>query len=413
MINHPLDDITEAHLLELVAQGAEEGKTLDFKREIGEDTTKLAADFCAMANSFGGDIVFGIDEEQVKGQQTGRAAKIVPLNLDHKDAKMLLVEATFRDKIQPRLPVSGRQLRAVPVAGGYVLIVRLSQSLNAPHRVRPKNGAGDFYARNSRGNEQMDLDEVRNAFLFADSLADRATAFRDRRLDALLANQGPVSMPPPTLPLFIAHVVPLQALTRRQTYPVGDLLTLSPRLRLACPSGHPLNEAQPNYEGVICQASPNGAGEILGYAQLFRDGCMEIVGSPFDVEAGSPKQKIFALPLKAESFFIGHDYAAIFQTMDALRVVPPALVFISWLHTGNLAVRLPSDDNSGWIEKRLPERLSRLVGPPAYLDSFDPTFEINGTARRIELIRPAFDVMWNALGRRGSQTRFSAAHPNY
>lgn len=411
MINHPLNDITEAHLLELVAQRAEEGKTLDFKREIGDDTTKLAADFCAMANSFGGDIVYGIEEEKVKGQQTGRAAKIVPLDLDQKDARMLHVEGTFRDKIQPPLPALGRQVRAVPVAGGYVLIVRVSQSLNAPHRVRPKNGAGDFYTRNSRGNEQMDLDEVRNAFLFADSLADRATAFRDRRLDTLHATHGPIPMQ--RLPLFVVHVVPLQALTRRQTFAVEDLLSLSPRLRLACPSGHSLREAQPNYEGVICAATPNQDNEILGYAQLFRDGCMEIVGAPVDTVAGPVKSQVIALPVKAESHFIGNDYAAIFQTMDALRVVPPALVFISWLNTGNVLVRLPTEDNSKLLDARLPFHLTRLVGPPAYLDSFDPTFELNGTVRRISMIRPAFDVIWNALGRRGSQTRFSAGHTNY
>lgn len=411
MIKHPVDEITEAHLLELVAHRAEEGKTLDFKREIGDDTTKLAADFCAMANSFGGDIVFGIEEEKVKGKQTGRATKIMPLDIDQKDAKMLFVESTFRDKIQPPLPVSGRQVRAVSVDGGYVLIVRLTQSLNAPHRVRPKNGAGDFYARNSRGNEPMDLDEVRNAFLFADSLADRATAFRDRRLDTLHANHGPI--PVQRLPLFVAHVVPLQALTHRQTFAVEELLPLSPRLRLACPSGHPLREAQPNYEGMICAAHPNRDNEILGYAQLFRNGCMEIVGAPVDTVSGPVSNQVVALPVKAESHFIGNDYAAIFQTMDALHVVPPALVFISWLNTGNVLVRLPTEDDSAWLDTRLPFHLSRLVGPPAYLDSFDPTFEFNGTLRRIQLIRPAFDVIWNAVGRRGSQTRFAAAHPNY
>lgn len=65
MIPKPLQDITAEHLQRLVDIRAEEGQTLDFKRDVpGDDLDskkEFIADVCSFANTKGRDIVTGIE----------------------------------------------------------------------------------------------------------------------------------------------------------------------------------------------------------------------------------------------------------------------------------------------------------------------------------------------------------------
>ncbi len=66
MIPAKLDDATFEHINRLIAAGVSESKTLEFKRDVpGRDNSarhEFLADVCALANAAGGDIVFGLDE---------------------------------------------------------------------------------------------------------------------------------------------------------------------------------------------------------------------------------------------------------------------------------------------------------------------------------------------------------------
>jgi hypothetical protein len=69
------DDIGEADLQALIDDGAEEDRYLDFKRDQlgGSDGDKkeLLADVSSFANSSGGHIVFGMDEDDTRGLGVG------------------------------------------------------------------------------------------------------------------------------------------------------------------------------------------------------------------------------------------------------------------------------------------------------------------------------------------------------
>lgn len=68
MIPKLLNDIVEDDLLALISNGVAEGRTIDYKRELpgSSDSAKkeFLADASSFANTIGGDLVFGMDEDQ-------------------------------------------------------------------------------------------------------------------------------------------------------------------------------------------------------------------------------------------------------------------------------------------------------------------------------------------------------------
>ena len=73
---------TEGELLGLITSGQEENIQLDFKRTIDttdKAKTELSKDVSAFANTIGGHIIIGMDED---GKATHKAAAITPLDQD-------------------------------------------------------------------------------------------------------------------------------------------------------------------------------------------------------------------------------------------------------------------------------------------------------------------------------------------
>ncbi len=67
MIPKPLNEIAEADIQQLKASGVEEGKTIEYKRDLpgtkDEDKRELLADVSSFANTEGGDIIYGGAED--------------------------------------------------------------------------------------------------------------------------------------------------------------------------------------------------------------------------------------------------------------------------------------------------------------------------------------------------------------
>jgi predicted HTH transcriptional regulator len=67
MIGLPFDQIDRAALEALVANGVAERRDLEFKRDLPGDTPRdtheFLADVTSLANAQGGDLIFGIEED--------------------------------------------------------------------------------------------------------------------------------------------------------------------------------------------------------------------------------------------------------------------------------------------------------------------------------------------------------------
>jgi predicted HTH transcriptional regulator len=150
----PLDDLAEEHLRALLGEVAE-ARDLDFKRELpthdADGKREFLKDVSSLANSGGGDLVYGIDEDN-----NGVAAAIVPQDFNP-DEERLRWEQVLLHGVDPRIP--GVRMRPVDVEGGRVLLVRVPQSWNTPHAVT-FGGMFRFYSRHSTGVYQLDVAEL-------------------------------------------------------------------------------------------------------------------------------------------------------------------------------------------------------------------------------------------------------------
>ena len=183
----PIDEIGKAHLEGLVEDGVAEGRDIDYKLTLpgGSDADKreFLADVSSFANAGGGDVVFGVDE-------SGGAPTDLEGLADNLDAATLRLEGSIRDGVAPR--IQGVRTRRVPLRNGRsALVLRVPRSFARPHVVTFKNH-WKFFTRSSNGKHQMDVDEVRAAFLGSEAIAERVRAFRADRLGRVAFGEGPV-----------------------------------------------------------------------------------------------------------------------------------------------------------------------------------------------------------------------------
>lgn len=90
--------------------------------------------------------------------------------------------------------------------------------------------------------------------------------------------------------------------------------------------------------------------------------------------------------------------SAVFETFATLDLPPPAYVFVSLLHLPN-ALRIGFQPPLEFARfPPLPAHLTQILSAPVYVEDFgqDP----------LEMIRPALDPVWNAVGVEHTWTQF-------
>ena len=178
MIPKAVDAINLEDLHRLRDNQVAEGKTIEYKRELpgsgDADRIKFLRAVSSMANTAGGDVLYGVEE--TNGVPTGFPGADVP----DWDGLKLRLESSLRDNLQPRLREV--HFKLVPVdEGRFVVVIRTLRSWSGPHRVSLGVNA-HFYGRNSVGGYPMDTDQLRTAFTETMLLEERIRRFRSERL---------------------------------------------------------------------------------------------------------------------------------------------------------------------------------------------------------------------------------------
>jgi hypothetical protein len=259
MIELPIDAIDEAALQRLIDNQMSESRDLEFKRELpgggDEASREFLADVTAFANAQGGDIIYGLHENN------GAAADLPGVDVDDPDAAILRLEGKLQTGVEPRLV--GVRTRWVPLANGSgALVLRVPGSLNAPHRVSFKNGAR-FYGRNSRGKYELDVHDLRYAFTETAQLPQQ---FRQLHAEAISASQG-VDMPfaIEQAPVAVISVAPLGLFREERRIPVT-------RDNAVVPVRVGAFTALDTIEGVLMHAPISDEGRVASYALTHRSG---------------------------------------------------------------------------------------------------------------------------------------------
>lgn len=185
-----------------------EGRTLDFKRDgVGtndEAKREFLCDVSALANTQGGQIIYGMDEHD------GVATALVGFDLKNPDEEIGRILQVLNSGLEPKLP--SVQSALVPLDGGkYALVVRTRASHIAPHRVIFRDHA-KFYKRHGSSKMPMDTFELRLAFNAAQGVPAQIEAIHARLTHQLTTGHAPVPADM-SKPYFVVSVIPVEAVS--------------------------------------------------------------------------------------------------------------------------------------------------------------------------------------------------------
>jgi predicted HTH transcriptional regulator len=209
-------EIDEGRLLELCAQHFPESQTLDLKQQLpgnaDADKREFLKDVCAMANSDGGDLVYGVAEAG------GNAGALSPIAGETADSARRRLGQIADAGLEPR--VVGLKFVDVPVTGGYVLIARVPASFDGPHRFFFGNVAR-FVIRNGTHTVDLNYDQLRMAFDRTATLTERARQFRQARIDAITGDR--VGRALVRGPRAVVHLVPIPSMAGNRSVDIESL----------------------------------------------------------------------------------------------------------------------------------------------------------------------------------------------
>lgn len=373
-----LESLTAEHLRALVENRVGESRVLDFKQaySLAEDDQKrdFARDVVAFANSLGGDLVYGVKESD------GVALEIIGVESFAEDQERLRIESLIASAVSPRLRGVGFKTIVLEDAT-KVFIVRIPRSLSAPHMVMYKNDH-KFYGRHSSGKFAMDVNQVRDSFVESETISNKARSFRSNRLAWISEKEVGVRFLFPHV--VVLHILPLSSLRGEAIF---DGRSAS---KLDASALRPLSEAggysnQLNLDGYRTYSTITG-GKVLGYVQLFRNGCLEAVDGAM---LPSDNTKMIN-PYYERTVRDGiHRYLGALRT---LGLDGPTLVALSLQDVQGYAI---------WRHPHSGHAPQTIEAPDLIL----PEFVVEGGATEDEIdasLRGVFDLVWNACGAAGS-----------
>jgi hypothetical protein len=381
LLHIPLNQIDEARLLALIASGAAESRTIEYKRttygQSNSDYAEFLADISSFANTSGGDLVLGMDATN------GIPTTITPL-VDPIDPEKLRLEQCARGGLQPRIP--NIDLHVVPIAaGGNVLIVRVPRSFNSPHRV-VRQGSARFYARSSAGKYEPDVNELRTLFNAGPQLADRIRNFRLDRIAKIAAGHAPVKLM--DRGTVVLHVVPLSAFDQSPALPLQNIKTeFTSFVPIASTTA---NNSLINFDGVLKTSNADQqATEHRAYVQLFRNGIVESVTSTImAVSSGTP---IISGLDDSIVFNVGR----IMNNLAAVGVESPHVLLVSLIGVANAQFNFERSAFGAMWYDSLGARLDRdqYHFDEVIFETIPTTIE-----ECARVVRPILDQMANAGG---------------
>ena len=371
MIPKPLDSIDATDINRLADDQWPEGQRLEFKgyHDKLPHRDRVLETICAFANTLGGDLVLGIEEKD------GLAVRLSPVPADRVDDEKRRVEDWIRTGIEQ--PLNTYNIRGIDVGNGdFILLIRTEPSWAAPHRVLHTR---KFMARNSGGNHQMPMEDIRRTFTHGAMLSERIRAFREERIERLRVG---ATIPHIEAPWVMLHLVPPAAVLGSVHVDVRLAHELVSRLPKAL--AYPLQTSRYNLDGVLGLASIESP--TLAYIQVFRNGVMEVARNlphqdPTTLRQGN------SIPVAPADVSIVPHIGQYLKMLGSLGLLPPVYGLVTVVGVLGKTLTLPR----GYLSEDAETSDRDILLLPDVELPFD-----EAEAKRA--LKPVFDAFWNAFG---------------
>jgi hypothetical protein len=301
-------------------------------------------------------------------EEKGAAVEVCGIDVDDTDKEKRRLVNIVQDCLEPRIYAPEMKWLPMPGTTRGVMVVRVSRSWSAPHRVRLKDM--NFYVRDTNGKHPMSVDELRQAFTFSASFAERMRTFRDGRIHTIETYQLPFDVF--RGPKFAVLIVPWSAML--------DPLDVDIQDRKIDALINPLPASGWNrqfcLEGVAMIPSGN---PVSAYAMVFRTGVVEFV-SPL---VGPSEDWTWIQRIVFETW---KQFVAFAKSFD---VGPPFSVFVTMIEADGLKLL---SDPVGFPTPRpsIRQNIVRLPEELVRLDDFEKPPEV--------LLKGVLEVAANAFG---------------
>ncbi|MBX7171348.1 MAG: ATP-binding protein [Pyrinomonadaceae bacterium] len=398
MFYKPLNEVDLNDLQLLVSNKVQEGTQLDYKLtepEKNDDGKKeFLKDVSAFANTNGGYLIYGVEEQEINKKKTGFAERVVGIEgLNTNDLK-LWMENLIRTNIEPRLV--GIEFKEIIVSLTHtVLIVRIPRSWNSPHVVS-FGKHWRFYARNSAGNYQMDVTQLRDLFNLGNTIPEKIEEKRNGRLSEIKRKYQTGKQIP--LATLVIQIYPFDSLRMGTSIDLSKAKVLNKFLSLGDKSNY---DPKFNFDGLYF-------GENNSYMQIFRNGVIEELNTRI---FGKDESGEYFLNSKYLDWDLIKSVGWRLALLKFLGIDSPIMLNISVLGIHNYKIKVRYAQMNQYFDKILSNKSDRsdLIINPIFIESvsnldlegsiIEKNTEILNCWKTAEnLLKPAFDSIWNAFG---------------
>lgn len=269
-----MNNIAKQNLQELIDNKVFENKELEYKdysftegKMTDRHKNKFVKEIAAFANTNGGTIIVGMQEDENR----------LPIKLNGAGFSLKEYDnwlSSFRQLILSRIRPHLHGVECVPVQiddNNIAIVIFVPKSYARPHSFWDGN-KDEFFIRYANGISYMDIDDLRQSFLYANAIQDKIHQFRKNRISMILANECIGDLGNDAKIAF--HIIPEWSFELGNRIDLKELENTSSSLRPISGSGW---NHRYNADGYCIYSSDYHSGAINSYAQMFHSGILEAV----------------------------------------------------------------------------------------------------------------------------------------